>query len=279
MFIQTKTASILGALGVCALILSGCNGDSNNGGPNPSPHPSPSPSPQAQTSFGAPTTFGKGTARAYIVSKANVPQELGIEISKDALSDIAALPQPPAGQVAVELRLTPPAALLSTTPFVNVSLYYTPGHPPAGQQDVPHFHPTWWLVSDAVRNQILPGAPGNSTPIDPSEIPAGFFSPPDPNFAFIPLLGTIYFDPTEPGYTEAPFKTALSEYRYFNGHATGIALGTPLSFLLRNGDITLPLGVPAKYPKPGYYPTNYRIVADRASQSYKLVIGNFVQRQ
>ena len=140
-------------------------------------------------------------------------------------------------------------------------------------------HPTFWLVSDEVRQQILPGAPGNNAPIDPAEIPAGFFSPPDPVFAYIPLLGTIYFDPSEPGYTETPFKTGLSEYRYFDGHATSIALGTPNRFLLQNGNLNAPLGVPAKYPKSGYYPTSYHIRADRVNQAYRLSLDSFVQRQ
>ena len=97
MFVKTKNHWIVAVLGTCAVVLSGCNGDSNNGGPNPTP----SPSPQAQTSFGAATAFGKGTARAYVVTKQDVPQEVGIEISKEALADTASLPQPPAGQVAV----------------------------------------------------------------------------------------------------------------------------------------------------------------------------------
>ena len=274
MFVKTKTASMIAALGACGLVLSGCNGTSSGG-----VVPTPTPVSQAQTSFGSATPLGAGTARAYVITKQDVPQEVGIEISKEALANTAALPQPPAGQIATEIRLTPPAALLSTTPFVGVTLYYTPGHPPAGAQDVPHFHPNFLLVSDAVRNQILPGAPGNSTPIDPTEIPAGFITIPDPAVSFVPLLGTIYFDPAEAGFSETPFKTALSEYRYFDGHVVDISLGTPLLFLLRNGDITLPLGTPAKYPRPGYYPTSYHIRADRVNQAYRLSIDNFVARQ
>ncbi len=274
MFIRTRIASMIGALGACALILGGCNG--NNGGVIA---PTPTPIPTSQTTFGPTTAFGGGTARAYIISRQSVPQEVGIEISKDALTNTAALPQPPAGQIATEIHLTPPAELLATTPFVAVTFYYTPGHPPAGVQDVPHLHPNFWLVSDAIRAQILPGAAGNSTPIDSAEIPAGFISPPDPAAAFFPLLGTIYFNPAESGFNEAPFTTALSEFRYFNGHVTSISLGTPNRFLLQNRDITAPLGVPAKYPKSGYYPTSYHIRADRVNQAYRLSVNNFVQRQ
>ena len=265
------------ALGACALVLNGCNGDNNNGSPNPSPTVTPVPT--AETTYGPAATFGAGTARAYVTTRESVPQEVGIEISKAVLANPASLPLPPAGQVATEVILTPPAALQATTPFVGVSLIYSPGHPPAGQQDVPHFHPTFFLISDAERQALVPNAPGANTPIDAAELPTGFIELPDPNFAYIPSIGTLYFDPTEAGYHEAPFQTALSEFRYFDGHLTALALGTPNRALLQVRDITLPLGVPAKYPKSGYYPTKYHIRADRVSQSYKLSLDDFVQRQ
>jgi hypothetical protein len=228
--------------------------------------------------FGPSANFGAGSVRSYLTSSGGQPVEMGMEISEAALANPAVLPGPPPGQVAAEIQAPPPQDAFTQTPFLSAALFFTQGHPPVGQQDVPHLHPAWFVIPDSTRFQILPGDPRINVPPPADEIPVGYITPPDPVFAFIPTLGNIYFNPNEAGYNETPFKTSLSEYRHFNGHMTLIALGAPNSFMLSKASLTRPMTPPAKYPKPGNYPTNYSIRFDADRKVHIFAIGGFVAR-
>ncbi len=247
--------------------LVGCNGGNSGGAFG------------TTTVFGPNSTFGSGTLRSYLVSKNNFPQELGIEISAAAIANRATLPPAPAGQAASETPAQLPAEALAQTPFLSAAMFYaSAGHPPAGQQDLPHLHPAWFTIDDATRFQILPGEPRVDVVPPANEVPVGYIKPPDPVFAFIPTLGNIFFNPAEAGYNETPFTTALSEYRYFNGHISLIALGAPNTFIEGKGSLKRPMGVPAKYPRPGNYPTTYSIRFDASRNVHIFALGDFVAR-
>ncbi len=262
---KRPTALVLGISGLLAVALVGCGGGSNV------------ITPAAITTYGADSTFGKGFMRSYVTTLNGVPQEVGVEITKAALASPADLPAPPTGQAAVEVPMAQPPTESSVTPFLSTTMFYSPGHPPEAQE-VPHMHPTWFIVNNQTRFQILPNNPASFLPPATGELPTGFVTPPDVNAAFIPTIGDIYFDPTEAGYTENPFKTALSEYRYFNTHIAAIALGTPNSYLISQQSLTRPIGIPSKYPVSGYFPTTYTIRYNSTRQTYVMALGNFVYR-
>ncbi len=259
-------ACVLGSVAAAATV-AGCSGGAGLGS-----------TANARTVFGPPANFGAGAVRSFLTSSNGAPIELGIEIDTASLANPAALPNaiPPA--VAAEVQAQMPPEAFTQTPFLSAALFYTLGHPPVGQQDVPHIHPAWFTVPDSTRFQILPGDPRIDVPVPSNEFPPGYITPPDPTFRFIPTLGNIFFNPAEAGYSETPFKTALSEYRYFNGSMTLIALGTPNTFLVSKGSLKRPMGVPAKYPKPGNYPTTYSIRFDASRNVSILAIGDFVAR-
>ncbi|BCM88631.1 hypothetical protein IAD21_00472 [Abditibacteriota bacterium] len=251
--------------GILAVALAGCSGGSTV------------TTPQSITTYGADSTFGKGLMRSYVTTQNSVPLEVGVEITEAALASPADLPAPPAGQAAVEVQMAQPPIESSVTPFLSTTMFYSPGHPPESQE-VPHLHPTWFTVNDQTRFQILPNNPASFTPPAAGELPTGFISPPDPVFSFIPTIGNIYFDPTEAGYNENPFTTALSEYRFFNTHIACIALGTPNTYLLSKQSLKRPIGIPSKYPKSGYFPTTYSIRYNSSRKTYIMALGDFVYR-
>ncbi len=232
---------------------------------------------QAITTYGANSTFGKGVMRSYVTMLGSVPQEVGIEVTEAALASPADLPQPPTGQVGVEVPMAQPPLESAVTPFLSTTMFYTPGHPPDAQE-VPHLHPTWFTVTDKTRLQILPNNSASFTPPAAGELPTGYITLPSPDASFLPTLGNIYFNPAEPGYSEVPFKTAFSEYRYFNTHISAISLGTPNTFLMSKQSLTNPIGVPAKYPKSGYFPTTYTIRYNASRKTYIMALGGFVYR-
>lgn len=252
--------------GIMAVTLAGCGGGGTS-----------TTTPQAVSVYGADSAFGKGAMRSYITYKGSVPIEVGVEITEAALASPADLPKPPTGQAAVEVKMEQPVVEASLTPFLSTTMFYSPGHPPESQE-VPHLHPSWFIVNDNVRNQILPNNPKSFTDPAAGELPAGWFTPPTVEAAFIPTIGNIFFDPTEAGYNENPFKTSLSEYRYYDSHIACVALGTPNSYPVSKQTLKRPLGVPAKYPESGYFPTSYTIRYNAERKTYVMALGDFKYR-
>ncbi len=265
-FKRSETLLVSAAL-VMALAagLAGCGSSDNN---------------SPVTTYGATSPLGNGTARAYLTTRNGVPISAGVEITAAALQN---LPTPPQGQLATEIALQSPSGL-STTPFQQVTLFYSPGHPPPNQQEVPHMHPTWFLITPAQRQTLLP--PGAGVAVAAANLPANTttgvqaISPPS---SFIPTVGDLYIDPTEPGYTQTPFTTIEDEYRFYNGQMVAVALGVANAFfttLTQPGQAagTANLPLPQQYPVHGYFPTHYTVSYNASRGVYDMAIDTFVLR-
>ncbi len=225
------------------------------------------------TTYGPTVPMGNGTGRAYMTVRGNVPISAGVELSAQAMTN---LPLPPPGQLATEFIFPAPPEVAATTPYQQVSLFYSPGHPPPDQQDVPHIHPTWWNIAPADRAQIQPNTPGATASIAPNEIPANHITL--AAFAFIPTVGQLWIDPVIPGYKETPMVTTAYEYRFFNHHMVLISLDAANTFMNNKLDYIAAVEVPQTYPKPGYYPTEYHIRWDSTRNVWDMSIDNFVLR-
>jgi len=263
--VKTKSRYLLPLTGLAALtgILGvGCGGSSNS-----------SSLTRQVTTYGPAVTVGNGTGRAYITLQGNVPISTGVELTEAGTTNFA----PPApGQAAFEYSFPPPPQLAATTPFLNVGIFASPGHPPANQQDVPHIHPTWFIITPEERAQIVSDSPLNSVPVAPEEIPANHMV-----FAtqgYFPSIGELSLDPILPGYRETPMVTTAYEYRFFNGHMTLVALDFANSFFPSKQEVVSPLEIPQKYPKPGYYPTTYHLHWDKNHKVFQMSVENFVLR-
>ncbi len=246
---------------VALVTASGCGGGGGGGGGSVA----------TGTNFGASVPVGNGTGRAYITVQNGVPISAGVELTAAAIQN---LPQPPPGLLATEFIFPMPTGM-NTTPFQQVSMFYSPGHPPAHQQDVPHLHPTWWTVSPAFRTQIQETTPPQYTiPIPPQYLPANHITL--SAFQFIQNVGCLYIDPSVPGYREIPMVTTAYEYRFYNAQMTCIALDCATSYLPTHPDLFAKLEQPPQYQTHGYYPTAYHIRYDPARNVYDLSIDLFV---
>ncbi len=234
--------------------LAGCGGDSGNSNGN--------------TAYGASKTLGNGTIRTYIMHNGNSVQQVGVEFTPGVLTGLPNIQQGDATEV--PLPVPPEFAL---TPFKAAQMDWSPGHPPDGNQNTPHFHPTFFLISDADRALIKDGGAGATVPIDPLEIPGAHI----PAGLTIPDEGFVLFDPNLASYNEAPFQSTTYQYDFWNGHMVNIQLGVANVFVAKKtsqGDILIQ---PQKYPVTGVFPTHYELQFDTNRQVYRMYLDNFKQ--
>jgi hypothetical protein len=240
--------------------LAGCGSDSGN---------------SVVTTFGASAPTGpklQGQVRAYMTRRGNVPESLGVEMNEVALGDFT-LPVPP--NLAAEISMPAPVGMASLTPFQSVSIFLAQPHPPAGNQDVPHVHPNWYIFTPTERLAIPPTPEPGSDAIPPDEVaPGDVVFPP----GYIPTIGHLVINPNIQGYAERPFTTTEYEYRYYFGRMTLIALGIADSFLASKQAKSDIIPTPAKYRKPGYYPTRYHVEFDSARRVWNMAMDGFVLR-
>lgn len=232
--------------------------------------------PGGTTTYGTPVPFGNGTLTSYVTLQNGAPTRLGVELTPDGLTN---LPKPPPGMVAVEVIIPSPPELAQAPPFKSCALYYSPGHPPAGNQDVPHIHPSWYLISDAERDQIPAPSEGYPTTIntDPTIIPANHIN--GGILAFFARIGALYIDPVTPGYRQTPLSTTEYEYRFYNNKMTLIGLGIANSFPPSKQQSVETLQQPQRYTDNGFFPTYYRVRWNPDREVYDFSIEGFVPRQ
>jgi hypothetical protein len=239
-----------------ALLLGGCGGSSSNpqapavnsvvlGGEN------------QYTVYGSSVAEGSGQVRAFLTRAGNVPTALGLEFTPAITSGQPVLQY---GQGTI-IHVPVPAGL-NITPFKDITIDYSPGHTPNGNQTVPHFHPTFLMYDAATAATVAPGAPGETTAINPDEIPNGHI----PAGMTIPGEGYIYFDAALIPYNAQPFVSTEYQYDFWNGHMNMIQLGAAATFIQTKADDSDILLQPHTYPTAGYYPTHYQYHWDATRQ-------------
>lgn len=255
-------------------------------------------------SYGNAVKVGDGSARTYIERDATgAPREIGVALSERALE---ALPTAGSGHhdghmVTHEFLFTLPAD--NGTPFTFLEMNWNPlGHEPDGvYQDVPHFDFHFYVIPKAERDAIVPtdtafATKANNLPakefIPPFTVPLGPPGAP-PAAVAVPMMGVHWSDLRSPelqkllGKPEAfkPF-TATFLHGTWNGQ---IHFWEPMitrAYLLEKKATTdagvrdeiIPLPVPQKYQREGYYPTSYRITWDPAAREYRVALSQLEKR-
>lgn len=239
-----------------ATVLAGCGG-SDSGLPDP------------VTSYGAPTAIGNGTGRTFIRKQGNTVLSVGIEMTDTALQG---LPVIPFNQDHIYTFAPPPG--IDATAIQGITMDYTDGHVPVGAGDVPHFHPSFFLISDAQKQQITIDSPIADAPVSADETPTNHIA----LHMVVPTEGAVYFDPILPGYRESPFTTTNYNYNFFNGHMVLIQTGVAVAFLNSKQEQAANLELPRMYPHPGLYPSAYRFKYDLTRRVYLFTVEGFVSR-
>jgi len=80
-----------------------------------------------------------------------------------------------------------------------------------------------------------------------------------------------------PEFRGAPFASTFV-YGFFDGGMIFLEPMMTRTFLLSRPDTTIAIATPARYPKPGAYPTAYAYKYDVATRERRIELRGFVQR-
>lgn len=233
--------------------------------------------------YGEAVAVGGGTARTYIVMDADTPTEIGIALSESVLAD---LPSDHGGEGAVHMpdghsmyEFTLPLPRRNETPFRQVVLNWNPGgHEPPGIYDQPHFDFHFYMIDTLARKGILPSDPLFQLKAErlpaPELIPAGYVLPAP---MAVPQMGVHWVDPTSPELNGKTF-TRTFIYGSWDGELIFAEPMITKAFLEARTDSSFALPAAARYPKPGYHPTTYRVRWDDAAREYRVSLTGLVRR-
>ena len=213
---------------------------------------------------GGSVTLGNGTLRSFMRLDANGdPDTIGV------VFDSAFLVGLPMQDTFLTVSLGSQA-----TGTIYTHLYFDfvhMGHEPAGVFDTAHFDFHWYFMS-AQERMLIPPA------VDTYTVAATLL-PPDYDKATesVQMMGVHYADTTAPEFQGGQFDIAMV-YGFHEGVFTFYDLMVTRHWLLTQPDTVHTLKLPATYPQPGHYPTEYSVTYDSATQRYRIAIQGFVAR-
>ena len=224
---------------------------------------------------GADITLGQGLARTEVtLNRSGAPLSIAVVLNAAALSGLPATT--PQGGLEIVLPLPGDAGRLA---FDHVALnWQAGGHPPPGIYNVPHFDVHFYSVTMADRNAMTPADPQFA--VKALRTPASEFVPPNyisDNVA-IPRMGSHWNDRNAPEHHGVTFTRTLI-YGFYDGAMIFIEPMVTKAFLETRASVTADLAIPTRYPRPGYYPTRWRVSFDSARGEHRIELSGFVQRQ
>jgi hypothetical protein len=229
-----------------------------------------------KTIVGETQPLGNGIARSWVTMDPDgKPTAIGVTLSETALSGLP--PSLTPGLIWTETLLhLPPEA--SVTGFHHIGLNWNPkGHDPEGVYTLPHFDVHFYLISPAERERIT--ARGDDLEKCRKALPAEFV--PEGHVlapgSEEPGMGVHWVEPTSHEFHGKPF-THTFIYGSYDGRMIFLEPMMTKAFLETKPDITLPIKVPAKYQKPGYYPTRYSVKYSAVSNEYTVAIEGLTPR-
>lgn len=258
------------------------------------------PSSAVARRYGAPVNVGDGTARTYVITdeKTGAPREIGVALSEKAMEN---LPSQGSGHHGAHQMVTHEFVLAlpekNGTPFTFVEMNWNPfGHEPAtAYEGVPHFDFHFYVIDKAQRDAIVPtdsqfATKANNVPakeyVPPFNAPLGPPGAP-PAAVAVPMMGVHWVD-----LRSAELQQLLGKPENYKPFTSTFIHGTwngqfifwePMitrAHLLEKKSTTdaavrdqiIPLPVPAKYQRPGYYPQSYRITWDADAREYRVAL-------
>lgn len=243
-----------------AAFFASCKKDDNNSSP-------------AGTFNGPDVQFFGGKANTWVkINSSGAPEQLAISINDAAMNSLPTDINPD-GEDDIILPLNTKA---SATAFDHVMVDWNPlGHEPDGVYTVPHFDFHFYMNSvdeqmsiplyeeDSLKFKNYPSAdymPQNYIPI-----PGG-----------VPMMGSHWVDITSPELNGAPFTQTFLMGSY-DGKVIFYEPMITLDFLKNNANFERDIPAPAKYQKPGYYPTKLKV--SKHDGVTEIILDGFVNKQ
>ena len=227
---------------------------------------------KAGTFLGETKPLGNGVIRSWVtLDKQGNPSAIGVTFSEKALSGL------PHGEAGTEYLLSLPTQAQATA-FNHIGLdWNASGHPPAGVYNVPHFDFHFYTITPEERERITAQGDdllkANKQP--PAEyMPSGYVLVPD---SAIPRMGAHLANPQSPELHGQPF-TRTFLYGNYDGRVIFYEPMITRAFLESKLSVTEYIKLPAKYSKPGYYPTRYSVRYDPQSKEYTVSLEGMMLR-
>lgn len=224
---------------------------------------------RAVTYQGKAVRMGQGSAHTVVHTDAGgKPQAIGIVFTPGALEGLPAAGH--AGHGDVPYVLPMPVKGPRTVVDHAVINWEPGGHPPPQVYDVPHFDFHFYMMGRAEREAIRfnseneSGEPGQQPPQD--LLAQGYIVPPG---TAVPEMGVHAVNPASAEFQGQPFKATFI-YGYHNQQLTFLEPMASLEFLKSKPRFSAPVPRPARYSKPGAYPSSYTIHYDAARKTYEV---------
>lgn len=221
------------------------------------------PEPAARTVLGAPVALGQGEVRSFAtLNPAGEIEELGVLVAELAMSTL-----PPEMSM---ISLSLPEELLDSG-YDHLTLDWNPqGHVPAGIYDVPHFDVHFYQISEAERRSIAGGP-------EPTRL-ALQHTPPDhvTDGQSVPMMGVHWVDSTAPEFNDGPFERTFI-YGSYEGDLIFLEPMITTAFMesLRGTPpAVVPVKRPARFPRPGLYPSSYTVRHDADADAYVIALSD-----
>jgi hypothetical protein len=245
-------------------------------GASSSAPPNPLKTSKSTTFVGEAKPAGNGTVRSWVTRDADgKPTAIGVTFTEAALSGLPQSLTP--GLIWTEFLLPlPPEA--SVTGFDHVGMNWNPkGHDPEGVYKVPHFDFHFYLISPADRERITTRGDDLERvrkPLPAEFVPEGYVVAPASEE---PGMGLHWVEPNSHEFHGKAF-THTFIYGSYDGRMIFAEPMISKAFLETRPNITVPIKLPAKYQKPGYYPTRYSVKYDSESGEYTVAIEGLTLR-
>ncbi|MGH7461639.1 MAG: DUF5602 domain-containing protein [Longimicrobiales bacterium] len=223
---------------------------------------------------GADITLGQGLARTEVtLDKSGNPLSIAVVLSETALTGLPATTP----QGGLEVLLPLPAGLPALA-FDHVALnWQAGGHPPPGIYNRPHFDLHFYMITMQQRDAMTPADPQFAvktlrTPTA-DNLPANYVT----DGTAIPRMGSHWNDRNAPEHHGTAFTTTLI-YGFFDGAMAFIEPMITREFLESRVAQQSRMTIPARYPRPGHYPSEWRITFDSARREHRIELLSFVAR-
>lgn len=227
--------------------------------------------PAQEVRYGPASSLGDGTLRTYLsVDPNGTPLELGVALSEDVLLGL------PEGELPLDL----PIPDGNPTPYRFVNLVWNPnGHIPHGIYTVPHFDVHFYLIDPATRDAIVPADPADAAELEvrgsrpPEEgfMAAGYVNP---GGSTLPRMGSHWIDPASHEFhDESLDKTFI--YGTWDGRLVFAEPMIARAYLESRPDVTVEIPTPARYARPGWYASAYRVAWDEVAGEYRVALTGF----
>jgi Domain of unknown function (DUF5602) len=246
---------------------------------------------QAVQIYGKPQILGEGTVRTWVnLDDYGHPLNIGVSFTKEALfglpteSDqiedypLKLMLMDGSGHPTFEYELALPKEV-AVVPFTHVGFNWSPqGHTPEGIFSLPHFDIHFYTMNPDERYAITATDDNfleKAYKMPPEELVAeGYFPAP---MSAEPRMGVHWIDATSPEFHGESFTKTII-YGFYDGELAFFEPMITRDFLLNQSNITAPIKQPAKYPKDGYYPTEYSINYDASSEEYTVSLNELTFR-